>query len=196
MLTVIAQALWLSVPIVLAGMLHMLVVRRGWLKALAVPLDGGHTLRGQPLFGPNKTWRGVLVMPAAGALFGALQGWLGAGAAAWLDPIDVARLGGGSSALGHALVGAVLGAGYVLGELPNSFLKRQARIPPGTHGQGVLGRFFTAVDHVDSVLAGLALGAVAFRYPLAVVAAGTVVLPLVHLAVTVALHRARLKEAV
>ncbi|HYV44495.1 MAG TPA: CDP-archaeol synthase [Myxococcaceae bacterium] len=195
MLRAVAQALWLSVPVVLAGVLHMLVVRRGWLRGLAVPLDRGHTLGGQPVLGPNKTWRGVLVMPAAGAIFGALQGALAGPWTAGLDPVDFARLGGGSSVAGHALVGAVLGAGYILGELPNSFAKRRARVAPGAQGKGALRWLFTMVDQVDSVLVGLALGAVAFRYPVAVVAAGTVVLPLVHLAVTLVLHKAKLKEA-
>jgi hypothetical protein len=52
--------------------------------------------------------------------------------------------------------GALLGAGYIIGELPNSFIKRQLDIAPGAMGKGVTGRFFWVMDQLDS-LAGMLL---------------------------------------
>lgn len=192
----LAQVLWLAVPVVVAGVLHMVVVKRRALQLLAVPLDGGARLGGAPVFGPNKTWRGVVVMVVASAAVGALQGALGGGWArrVGLECFDVAAVAGGNLAAAYAAVNAVLGLGYVLGELPNSFAKRRLGISAGLHGRGVLGQLFFCVDQLDSVLAGLALGAVVFGYPWRLVLLGTVVLALVHLGVTALLHQARVKE--
>ena len=40
---------------------------------LAIPLDGGKTFKGNPLFGSNKTWRGLFLAVITGALIGFLQ---------------------------------------------------------------------------------------------------------------------------
>jgi CDP-diglyceride synthetase len=190
------QVLWLCLPVVIAGVLHMLVVKRQLLSWLALPLDGGLTLGGIQLLGPNKTWRGVLVMVAASAAVGALQGALGgawAERAGWAS-VDALQLGGGSFTRGYAWLNAVFGLGYVLGELPNSFAKRRLGIAPGLHGRGLAGRLFLLLDHCDSVLAALVLAAVTCGVPWKVVLVGVPCLSLVHLAVTASLHRARLKE--
>jgi len=47
--------------------------------------------------------------------------------------------------------GLLLGIGYSIGELPNSFLKRQLDIAPGTLASGARGVFFWLVDQLDSV---------------------------------------------
>jgi CDP-2,3-bis-(O-geranylgeranyl)-sn-glycerol synthase len=82
-------------------------------RAFAWPLDGGATFRGRRIFGANKTTRGLVVMvPAAAAAFVLM----------------------GSS----ALLGAIAGAGFMAGELPNSFVKRQLDIAPGAAPSGSL----------------------------------------------------------
>jgi hypothetical protein len=196
MMSLLARVLWMAIPAIVAGVVHMAVVKKNLFARLAVPLDGGATLGRVPIFGPKKTWRGVCVMVAASALVGALQGaaFGGWAHAAGAELVDFAALGRGSFALGYAAVAAVFGLGYVLGELPNSFLKRRAGISPGVHGRGLVGAFFFTLDQCDSVLVGLALGAVVFGYGWTAVLAGTVSLSLVHLGVTAVLHRTRIKE--
>lgn len=135
-------------------------------------------------------------MVAASAGAGALQGAVGG---AWAERVgwacvDFSRLGGGSLLLGYAWLNTVLGLGYVLGELPNSFAKRRLGIAPGLQGRGPLGLLFFIFDQLDSVLAGLVLAAVACSVPWSAVLVGVPFLSLVHLTVTAALHRARLKE--
>ncbi|WLI75809.1 CDP-archaeol synthase [Kosakonia sp. H02] len=123
-------ALWLLLlPVFIAGCFHMLVVSRGWLPWLAVPLS-------TRLFGGNKTWRGFAVVPLVSAL--------------------VAPLCLGGEIKNALLLGVVTGLGYMLGELPNSMLKRWLKISPGQlppRHRGV----FIFLDQADSAL-GVALG--------------------------------------
>jgi CDP-2,3-bis-(O-geranylgeranyl)-sn-glycerol synthase len=60
-------------------------------------------------------------------------------------------------------LGLAAGLGFMAGELPNSFLKRQLDIAPGEAARGTIaGPVFFALDRVDSLLGMLlALAAVA-----------------------------------
>src|SRR5688572_16056119 len=98
----LALVLILSIPLIVAGGLHMAVVTLNLLPGLKIPIHRGW-------FGANKTWRGVLVMPLAAAL--------GVKIASALWPSEF----GGWSSLS---LGFLLGLAYVLFELPNSFIKR------------------------------------------------------------------------
>ena len=60
-----------------------------------------------------------------------------------------------------ALAGMLLGAGFVLGELPNSFLKRQLGVAPGAHG----GVWHAVLDQVDSIIGALLLLSVVWVAP-------------------------------
>jgi len=62
----LAQTLWLAGPVIGAGVVHIVVIRRGWLNRFArAPLDCGLTLRGRRLLGDNKTARGAATMIVA-----------------------------------------------------------------------------------------------------------------------------------
>ena len=50
------SAWYLQIPVVIGGVLHMLVVTHNWLPTLKKPIQ-------QRLFGANKTWRGMLLVP-------------------------------------------------------------------------------------------------------------------------------------
>lgn len=121
---------WVLLPTAVAGVLHMLVVRGGILSRLAQPI----WIRG---FGPNKTWRGVLVMTTLASLSMWVQGLM------WQPTLPV-----------HPFAwGAGLGLLYVLAELPNSFVKRRLGIASGTQSA----RFpwlSAAFDKLDSALLG------------------------------------------
>lgn len=199
---IVWQVLWVALPVTVAGGAHMvLVTRRRW-EGLARPLDGGRTLHGRRLFGANKTWRGVLAMPLLGGIAGAA---LGAALGPWAARTGVAVLDYGAGpetgrsglALGYASVNALLGLAYVLGELPCSFVKRQLDISPGSRGPlGPSWVAFLLADQLDSVVAALLVAALALGLPWRVAACGVLVLPAVHLAVTLALRGLRLKAAV
>lgn len=122
-------------------------------RRVAWPIDGRRTFRGRRVFGDNKTARGFVVMvPAAGAAFFLLS-LLVRHHATGLWPLTPGQ---------YAALGAAAGAGFMLGELPNSFVKRQLGIAPGAPASGSLAAALGfAVDRLDSAIGMLlALGAI------------------------------------
>jgi CDP-diglyceride synthetase len=146
----ILQLIWLTLPLVIAGLVHLWVLKRDLLPGLRQrPIDGGACFRGRRVFGDNKTWRGALVM--------ILTASIAAGLLAALDDCCLGLEPLVPFAAQHPFAwGALLGTGYIAGELPNSFVKRQLGIAPGAMGQGLTGRVFWVVDQLDS-LAGMLL---------------------------------------
>lgn len=148
---VLIGALVSALPVVLGGLVHIAFIKRRWLSSLAKrPLDGGLTVRGRRVFGDNKTVRGALVMIAATAVAAAVcAGFVG----------------------DHAVVveqtaspwwwGTLLGVGYILGELPNSFLKRQLDIAPGAPAPRGTRALFWVLDQIDCLLGIVVVTAVA-----------------------------------
>jgi len=174
----ILAVLYSALPVILAGILHMLVVRRHWLAPLARPLDGGRRLGGRRLLGDHKTWRGLVVILAGSVLFAGLQEI----AEAALPGLRTWSLHPGQP--GFLRVGLALGAGYALAELPNSFLKRCLGVAPGTAGHPLQ----VLADQADSAL-GCALACYLVldwgaRETLLLAVLGT----LVHLALNRLLH--------
>ena len=133
------DAIWVFLPVLGAALAHAPVLALDLLKPLKRPLDGGARWRGRRLFGDNKTWRGAVVMitgiVAATLLMSLWDWWWG-------------RLPDGIRDAGPVVYGLLLGAGVVVGELPNSFLKRRLDVPPGQQRNLPL----TLFDQADFVL--------------------------------------------
>lgn len=145
MLTTFADTAWLLLPLLFGGFVHGAAIKYGWAPWLTRPIDGGRSLRGVRWFGDNKTWRGVVFLGLGTGIFTALE--------AACFPVLTARVYGVPlGLLGGALVGAAVGALAMLGELPNSFLKRRAGIAPGVGGGGRHAWFFYLYDQVDLLL--------------------------------------------
>ena len=135
------NALWVVAPVLGAYAAHAPVLRFDLLRALAVPLDGGLTVRGRRIFGANKTWRGAVVMFIGVILTTLLVARWPAWTIHWPLPLRT-----------HPLAyAALLGLGFVAGELPNSFLKRQLGIQPGAQRRSVLGVALSIFDQADFV---------------------------------------------
>jgi CDP-2,3-bis-(O-geranylgeranyl)-sn-glycerol synthase len=105
LVTTILETVWLLLPAGAANLAPVLAARYNWLPAFNRPIDGNVTFLGKRVLGPHKTWRGLIVGIAAGALTGFF--------------------------LGSALLGAVIGAGALAGDALKSFVKRQFNIAPG-----------------------------------------------------------------
>lgn len=135
------DALWVVAPILGAYVAHAPVLRLDLLRVLAVPLDGGRTLRGRRIFGANKIWRGVIVMFAGVVTTTLLAGESALWVHHWPPPLR----------LHPVAYAALLGLGFVGGELPNSFLKRQLGIQPGAQRCSVLGVALSIYDQADFV---------------------------------------------
>ena len=143
----IACGSFLLAAMTLAGVLQTAWFATPASQALAIPLDGGLTVNGRRLFGANKTVRGFAVMvPAAAASFVLLSGLAPHSLGLWdLPPFS------------FAVLGASAGFGFMAGELPNSFVKRQLGIAPGTAARTSLGRAVQFVaDRLDSGVGMLA----------------------------------------
>ena len=147
------QILFLAVPLLFAAVAQGFVLKYDAFRFLKRPLDFGLCVRGNRVFGDNKTWRGLVmnvVFCVLGTLFQALLQKKGV-VPEWLSVLDYKQ--------NAPIVGVLLGLGMTVGELPNSFLKRQLRIPPGGKKRGPFGLIFFILDQVD-----LALGIWVFLY--------------------------------
>lgn len=142
-----ARAAWAIAPVLVAGLVHVAVLKVDAMPWLAIPLDGGRTWRGRPLLGPNKTLRGLLLMPAATALAVRLQ-FAAETAAPRLAALSVRDPDRG----GAWTAGSLLGLAYIAAELPNSFLKRRLGIPSGGQARRLGGTVQYVIDQGDSVL--------------------------------------------
>jgi CDP-2,3-bis-(O-geranylgeranyl)-sn-glycerol synthase len=137
------RALWVFVPVLGAPLLHAPVLTWDLLPGLRRPLDGGATWRGRRILGDNKTWRGALAM---------VIGIVAATALLSLWPWYWRHVPGGIRDAGPWAFGLLLGVGTVLGELPNSFLKRRLGIAPGARQDSRAGRLLSLYDQGDFVL--------------------------------------------
>lgn len=160
---------WLAAPVIVAAIVHLVVLRFHWLESLRIPLDGGATWRGRRVFGDNKTVRGALVMIAVSMAIAVLQGMVRIPALEYFD----------YGARNLPLLGMLLGLGFVVGELPNSFIKRQLGVAAGAHG----GPWHAVADHLDSVIGALLMLSLIWVPPLRVWLFAMVLGAGVHIAV-------------
>lgn len=144
-LLALASAAWLFAPLLCAALLAAVVQRGDHLRPLRRPLDFGATLGGKRLFGDSKTWRGVVVAVLGCAAGATAQHLLPGNAMADLAVVDFERVPA-------PWFGAAMGLGAMLGELPNSFVKRRLGIAPGTTTRGPLALLFYVWDQIDLVL--------------------------------------------
>jgi CDP-diglyceride synthetase len=170
------SALWVFVPVLGAPVLHAPVLTFDLLKGLKRPLDFGATLGGRRLFGDHKTWRGAIVM---------LVGVVGAAALLSLWPWYWRRLPDGIQDAGPWTYGVLLGLGVVVGELPNSFLKRRIGIAPGAQARSVGGAVLSLYDQGDFVLAIWVLLLPIWTMSVGQAVVAFVVVTAVHLAINV-----------
>lgn len=139
---------YLFSPLLVGLTAHGFSIKYGWLAALVKPLDGGKTFRGKRIFGANKTYRGIFAVALGTALGFAIQLFV-------LHRFEVFQrlelLDYSSPTV--VLTGLLVGAAAMLGELPNSFIKRRIDIAPGTVGKGgILNLFFYIFDQIDYLL--------------------------------------------
>ena len=118
----VLQVLYFFLPAYLANISPVLI--RGWLEALAIPIDAGRSVSGKRILGDHKTWRGLLAGIVAGALVFEFQRVVyQAGIAQALALIDYSA---------HSLLpGLLMGLGAAVGDAVKSFFKRRIDIEPG-----------------------------------------------------------------
>lgn len=181
-----ACAWFLLGAFVLAGMAQTAWFAAPLSRRFSQPIDAGATFRGRRVLGEHKTLRGFVVMiPGAAVAFVALAAAVGDPGAAGLWPLTPA---------GYAGLGACAGFGFMAGELPNSFIKRQLGIRPGEcRGSRAAAAAQFVADRIDSGLGMLLAASAIVRIPamtwLLVLAIG----PSIHWAFSVLMFHLGLK---
>tara|TARA_Y100000310_G_scaffold332967_1_gene409566 strand:- start:627 stop:1097 length:471 start_codon:yes stop_codon:yes gene_type:complete len=118
------------------------------------PVDFGKKFKGKPIFGKNKTWRGIIIAPFMGLLIFFLQQQLyGVELFRNLSLIEYSHF--------SIWFGFVMGLGAILGDLVKSYFKRQEGIKSG--------KSWPIYDQIDFVAGGL-LFSFFFHVPDALVA--------------------------
>lgn len=184
----LGRLLFLMAPVVVAGILHMVLIKKGVLASWARPIDGGKVWRGARVFGETKTWRGVALMTGL-TLLAYLASHLAATQTGWGRALAYYDYG----AVSPVFAGVALGLGYILAELPNSFLKRRLGIGAGRSGGGWKRWVFGLVDQGDSVLGCLLAMTLYWELPGGVFWRALLLGTLVHLGCNGLLHLARMK---
>jgi CDP-2,3-bis-(O-geranylgeranyl)-sn-glycerol synthase len=181
-----ACAWFLLGAFVLAGMAQTAWFAAPVSRRFSQPIDGGATFRGRRVFGAHKTVRGFVVMiPSTALSFAAIAAAVGDPGGAGLWPLTLA---------GYAGLGACAGLGFMAGELPNSFLKRQLGIAPGAapgHPIGAAAQFL--LDRIDSGIGMLVVISVMVAVPAVTWLLVLLVGPSIHWAFSVLMFHLGLK---
>ena len=121
-------ALWFFLPAAAANAIPIFLAKAPLLANYKTPLDFGLKLRGKPVFGKNKTYRGLI----GGIIIAIIVLWLQQRLFAsssflsdrFIDVLDY-------STLNTIVLGALFGLGALGGDAIESFFKRQLDIAPG-----------------------------------------------------------------
>nr|WP_298418330.1 CDP-archaeol synthase [uncultured Kordia sp.] len=130
-------------PLLISNVIHMLVIKKDIFQWLTYPIS-------KKLFGINKTWRGFVFVPVMNAFVLQFINFI------FSFNLDAAFY-----------LGFALGFGYMLFELPNSFMKRRLGIQAGAQAtSNKIG--FALLDKMDSAfgvnLVYFSLGFIAWKY--------------------------------
>ena len=141
------KTLYIGSPVIFAASLHGIVMKYQLMLWFKKPMDMGLTFRGKPIFGPNKTWRGIIISTIGTVIFSYFISFLYLNCELFksMSIVDFYQVD-------PLHIGLALGIGMILGELPNSFFKRQIGISSGKQGSGFSGIIFRIFDQIDLLL--------------------------------------------
>lgn len=134
------RAFILFAPLLVAATLSAVVCRFDLWRALYVPVDMGAKLCGRRVFGDHKTLRGFVV---------AIIGCIAAVSVEKTLPLPASLCVVDYANANPIVLGFAMGFGAMLGELPNSFVKRRLDISPGQHARGARRVVFYVWDQLD-----------------------------------------------
>ncbi|MAZ67419.1 hypothetical protein CL652_01460 [bacterium] len=120
---IVFELLYLALPAFVANMMPVFARRLRILSSLAVPMDGGRTLRGKRILGGSKTWRGLIV-----AVFGSVAVVIAQFYVSVPLTIETAVYDSLPVAVAY---GVFVGVLVVTGDSVGSFIKRQCSIESG-----------------------------------------------------------------
>ena len=139
--------IYLFSPLLIGLALHGFCIKFNSLAFLCLPIDRGRKFRGKRIFGDNKTYRGVVVVGLGTAIGFGLQS-LFLRQIASIRSVELFNY----SFFKAVALGLAVGVAAMLSELPNSFIKRQFEIAPGTAARGWKALIFYVYDQIDFLL--------------------------------------------
>ena len=117
-------------PAIIAGVLVMVWCKTKIMKPAMKPMDMGKNFcDGKRIFGDNKTWKGFFGYVFFNMIITPLWGFVCS--AGGFNDLNFFYIDHPNKFLFNILIGILIGLGYALFELPNSFLKRRLDITPG-----------------------------------------------------------------
>jgi hypothetical protein len=166
---------YLFLPLLVGLALHGFFIKYDILAFLCRPIDRGRKFRGNRIFGENKTYRGVVVVSLGTAIGFGLQSLLFHRIASIrsVELFDYAFFKSVS-------LGLSVGVAAMLSELPNSFIKRQFEIAPGTAAKGWKAVIFYVYDQIDFLLGAWLILAIVVPVTIGRVALSAVLLLVAH----------------
>lgn len=161
------QCLYFILPAYFANMAPVFAQKLGVLKFLATPVDGGRTVRGKPIFGENKTWRGFVV----GIIMAIATVWLQylLYSVSFFQKISILIY----PEINLWLFGFLFGFGALFGDLIKSFFKRRRDMKPGAP--------WIPFDQLDFVIGALVFITLIYRSHLSVVITILLISPILHI---------------
>ncbi len=130
------------------------------------------TFRGKPIFGKNKTWRGIIIGTIAGFATYLIQSRIITG----LEIHDYSSY----------LLGFLLSFGAVFGDLVESFVKRQLNIAPGQK--------FLPWDQIDHPLMGMLLALFIIDLDFTFILTGLILTFFFHISVNIISYKFGLRK--
>ncbi len=120
----LVEVLYLALPAFAANMMPVVAARLKLLSALDRPIDANLSLRGKPLLGRNKTWRGV----AAAVIGGVAVSYIQYLFAMPLETVSTTAFASLPVALFYGCIAGIL---VMVGDALGSIMKRQLGIASG-----------------------------------------------------------------
>ncbi len=137
-------------PAIIAGVINSIWCKTGLMKFAKAPMDfGKNFFDGKRIFGENKTWKGFFGYVFFNMIITPLWGL--ACSAGRFEDLNFFYINNPNTFPFNILIGLLIGLGYALFELPNSFLKRRLDITPGKTITGFKKVFFIFLDQADSI---------------------------------------------
>lgn len=135
-------AIWFFFPAGIANTTPIFVAKLPVLKKLNAPLDFGIKVGGVRLFGKNKSIRGLV----SGIIVGMFLVWVQQ--QLWISNESIQELVRLNYAeLNPIILGGLLGAGALVGDVVESFFKRRSGVAPG--------QAWFPFDQIDYILGGI-----------------------------------------
>jgi CDP-archaeol synthase len=162
----ILNIIWLALGLFLAGIIEGFLWKTPWFDLVNRPIN-------KELFGENKRWRGLITLPLTNTVSTLLFQFLEKGLPLTGNFIYFSNFN-------FLEYGLLVGFVFNLSELPNSWVKRRLKIPPGDESNQLI--YF--IDHMDSTYGVLILYWLYFKFPFHFIATGLILTPFLFIGAT------------